>query len=97
MISHKYSKPKYSNQQIYPSSAKKHYFSFDEVRRIYKVCDDFNIRLRWYQKIRLFFIGIIPNKLFKKYYDFKHFKVIKPFRIKWYDIIRNKKKCNKKE
>lgn len=74
MISHKYSKPKYSNQQIYPSSAKKHYFSFDEVRRIYKVCDDFNIRLRWYQKIRLFFIGIIPNKLFKKLYDFKHLK-----------------------
>ena len=74
MISHKYSKPKYSNQQIYLSSAKKHYFSFDEVKRIYKVCNDFNIRLKWHQKVRLFSIGIIPNKIFNKLYDFKHLK-----------------------
>lgn len=90
MISRRHSKPKYPNQQIlYLSSAKKHYFSFDEVRRIYEVCDDFNIRLRWYQKVRLFFIGIIPNKLFKKLYDFKHLKysrrinkITKPFKSK---------------
>lgn len=91
MIPHKHSKPKYSNQQIHLSSAKKHYLSFDEVRRIYKVCDDYNIRLKWHQKARLFFIGIIPkiipNKIFNKLYDFKHLKhskrinkTIKPFK-----------------
>lgn len=88
---------RYKNQLIYVSSAKKHFFSINEVKQIYKVCKDFNIKLKWYQKIKLFFISITPNKLFKKYYDFKHFKAIRPFRAKWYDIIHNKKKYNKKE
>lgn len=90
-------KTRNKDQLIYASSVKKHFFSVNEVKQIYKVCKDFNIKLKWYQKIKLFFISIIPNRLFKRYYDFKHFKVIKPFRIKWYDIIRNKKKYNKKE
>ena len=74
MVSHKHSKPKYSNQQIHLSSAKNHYLSFEEFKRIYIVCDDFNIRLKWHQKVMMFFIGIIPNKIFNKIYEFKHLK-----------------------